>query len=96
MFGADKNSKFNPMRDVIFSLSLHDAACYSGLLAMAASHKDFLYERNARADAAKHRISTIQLVNKRLSDPVKSVSDGTIMAITTLWCLEVRSDTLFC
>ena len=90
MFGADKNARFNPMKDIIFPLCLHDPACFSGLLAMAASHKDFLYHRNARADTVKHRLSSIQQVNRRLSDPQKSIADGTIMAITTLWCLEVH------
>lgn len=93
MFGANVNSKFNPMRDVTFAISLHDSACYNGLLARAASHKEAIHCRKAWPASVKHRLSAIREVNYRLSDPARSVEDSTLMAIATFWCLEVYLDT---
>jgi hypothetical protein len=56
-----------------------------------ATHMDAIHGRNPGRRAIWHRLEAIGLVNQQLADPVLSVSDNTIVTISSLMATEVSS-----
>jgi hypothetical protein len=72
----------------IAAFALQDAASSYALLSVAAFGRDAALKRPPGPEAIAYKVRAIQLVNNRLMKPGE-VSDGTIMAVTILWQLEV-------
>jgi hypothetical protein len=89
MFGFKKEAKFSPPRDISFVQSVRDAATFHLCLSFAASHIEAMRESEVGIQSMMHKGTAISIINRRLNDPVASVSGGTIFAVITLMRLEV-------
>ncbi len=91
MYGFPQNSKFDILRDVSFVLAMKSSSAFHTILSAAATHMDAIHGRNPGRRAIWHRLEAIRLVNQQLADPVLSLSDNTIVTISSLMATEVSS-----
>jgi Fungal specific transcription factor domain len=91
MYGFPQNSKFDILRDVSFALAIENPSGFHTILSAAATHMDAIHGRNPGRRAIWHRLEAICLLNQQLADPVLSVSDNTIVTISSLMATEVSS-----
>jgi hypothetical protein len=79
-----------PMKDTTFAQAIDDPAAYHALLSYSAHHLATVRGESVSATGLMHKAEGIRLVNMRLSDPQKRMSDGTIQTIILLSHIEVR------
>jgi hypothetical protein len=74
-----------------FRNALSDSACFHGTLFLSAAHKALLTgtEDSLPVECFQHKGEVIRIINERLSDPKRRVTDGTIAAIACLAAFEV-------
>ena len=74
-----------------FTNALSDTACFHGTLFLSAAHKALLTgtENSLPLECFQHKGEAIRIINKRLGDPTRRVTDGTIAAIACLAAFEV-------
>jgi hypothetical protein len=72
----------------IAAFALQDAASCYALFSLISFGQDAACKRLPGPKAIAYKVKAIQLVNNRLTQPGE-LSDGTIMAVTLLWQLEV-------
>jgi hypothetical protein len=89
MCGYKPNSQFEFMRDRSLRLAMKDAAGFHICLSMAATHLDSMNSLKPGSRALWHRIESIRLVNRYLSDPILGTSDRVIFAVAMLMAQEV-------
>src|SRR5436309_1328841 len=79
--------KLWPIAD-ISAFALQDAASSYALFSLIAFGQNTAFNRPTGPEAIAYKVRAIQIVNNRLMNP-GDASDGTIMAVTVLWQLEV-------
>jgi len=79
--------KLWPIAD-ISAFALQDAASSYALFSLIAFAQNAAFNRPPGLEAIAYKVKAIQIVNNRLMNP-GDASDGTMMAVTLLWQLEV-------
>lgn len=85
-----------------FEFASTDDALLHAFLIMSALHICILRGRTSSVDAFRHQTKLVKLLNDRLSDPILSCLDSTILVISCLALIEVRLihlylyQTIFC
>jgi hypothetical protein len=79
--------KFWPIAE-ISAFALQDTASSYALFSLIAFGQNAAFNRPLGPEAIAYKVKAIQIVNNRLMNPGEA-SDGTIMAVTLLWQLEV-------
>jgi hypothetical protein len=72
----------------ISAFALQDTASSYALFSLIAFGQNAAFNRPLGLEAIAYKVKAIQIVNNRLMNP-GDASDGTIMAVTLLWQLEV-------
>jgi hypothetical protein len=72
----------------ISAFALQDTASSHALFSLLAFGQNAAFNRPPGLEAIAYKVKAIQIVNNRLMNP-GDPSDGTIMAVTLLWQLEV-------
>jgi hypothetical protein len=80
----------NP-KDKWFNYAISDEALFHATMLHSAGHNAMLAGNNDLADPFQLKLEAIRLVNRRLDDPVRSISDLTIGAVACLVLFEVSS-----
>lgn len=78
----------NP-KDKWFNFAISDEALFHATMLHAAGHNAMLAGNTDLADPFQLKLEAIRLVNERLGDPVRSISDLTIGAVACLVMFEV-------
>jgi hypothetical protein len=79
--------KMWPISD-ISAFALQDTASSYALFSLIAFGQNAAFNCRPGLEAIAYKVKAIQIVNNRLMNP-GDASDGTIMAVTLLWQLEV-------
>ena len=79
--------KMWPVSDIT-AFALQDTASSYALFSLIAFGRNAAFNGQSGLEAIAYKVKAIQLVNNRLMNPGEA-SDGTIMAVTILWQLEV-------
>jgi hypothetical protein len=72
----------------ISAFALQDTASSYALFSLIAFGQNAAFSRQSGLEAIAYKVKAIQIINNRLTNP-GDASDGTIMAVTLLWQLEV-------
>jgi hypothetical protein len=76
-----------------FKNTLSDPACYHGTLFLSSAHRTLLTGTGDTLplECFQHKGEAIRIINERLGDPRRRVTDGTIAAIACLAAFEVSA-----
>lgn len=78
-----------PMRKALFALAMHDEALFHTVMPHYIARYQIRFSVGDPAESLKHRTQAIRIVNERLRDPEKALTDGTIAAVANLASYEV-------
>lgn len=79
----------NP-KDKWFNYAVSDEALFHATMMHSAGHNAMLVGNNDLADPAQLKFEAMRIINRRLDDPVLSISDLTIGAVACIVLFEVR------
>jgi hypothetical protein len=90
MFSPKLRRYFKPLETLCPTLMLLDPAAFHITLSAAAASLAHLKGLREDPKSVQHNAIAIRLLNERLRDQVRNVSDGTIAAVLKLAAIEVR------
>ncbi len=82
-----------PMRKGLLSSAIHDAALFHTFLAHYVASYDLRYGSGDPEESLRHRMEAVRIVNERLADIPRALSDGTIATVANIAVYEVRTRT---
>lgn len=71
-------------------LAVQDAAAFHAVLSHYSAVHRLVHQAEGKEESISHVNYAMQIINKRLSDPEQSCSNGTIGAVASLITYEVR------
>jgi hypothetical protein len=83
-----------PMRKGLFSLAVHDPALFHTFLSHYVAAYNSRFQIGDPAESVQHRTRAIQIINERLTNQDKVLSDGTIATVANMAVYEVSRHTL--
>jgi hypothetical protein len=78
-----------PVRRRQISVAIHDNALFHILLALYAACYNLHFLTGDPVESLRHRMKGIQILNERLEDPARGLSDGSIAAVANVAMYEV-------
>jgi hypothetical protein len=78
-------------KQLTYSAAVNDLAGFHLMLFWAASDTYNLYERNDSTRAIKYKMTTLRILNERMSEVTQATTDGTIGTVTAVAGFEVRN-----
>lgn len=78
-----------PIRKGLLSLAIHDDAVFHACLSQYAASYNLRFQTGDPVESIQHRIEGIRILNDRLGDPIKGLSDGSIAAVANIAIYEV-------
>lgn len=78
-----------PIRKGLLSLAIHDEALFHACISQYAASFYLRQRAGDPVESVTHRTEAIRIVNERLGDPIKRLSDGTIAAVANIAIYEV-------
>ncbi|KAE8443125.1 hypothetical protein EG329_002369 [Mollisiaceae sp. DMI_Dod_QoI] len=83
-----------PMRKGLFSTAIHDAALFHTFLAHYVASYDLRYGSGDPEESLRHRMEAVRIVNERLADIPRALSDGTIATVANIAVYEAGNGSL--
>jgi hypothetical protein len=78
-----------PMRKMLFSLAINDAAMFHSFLCHYAGTYNFNYRTGNQDEALYHAVQAAKIVNERLVDPAQALTNETIATVANMAAFEV-------
>jgi hypothetical protein len=78
-----------PVQKGLLSFGIHDEAVFHSCLSQWFTSYSSRYQSGELFESFHHRTKGIHILNERLGEPIKGVSDGSIVAIANIAVYEV-------
>jgi hypothetical protein len=78
-----------PMRKMLFSLAINDAAMFHSFLCHYAGSYNVHFRTGNRDEALYHASEAAKIVNERLADPNQALTNETIATVANMAAFEV-------
>jgi hypothetical protein len=83
-----------PIRKGLLSLAIHDEAVFHACLSQYAASYNLRFQAGDPIESIEHRTEGIRLLNERLGDPVRGLSDGSIATVANIAIYEAANGSL--
>jgi hypothetical protein len=78
-----------PMRKMLFSLAINDAAMFHSFLCHYAGSYNVHFQTGNKDEAFYHASQAAKIVNQRLADPTRALTNETIATVANMAAFEV-------